>query len=165
MKLALTILFLIPNCLTKSSIKTKSHHHGRKSKTYLTAIETKTAIFPPKAELGPYGNLQIGICVEKGERCCFISNLDNPGFVNDFQLGATDYFRKKTLGQCENFEMPGIDIQIGIENWHTPGHYSDGWQGDYIRLHLSNGRYFECYLKVYLQDTSRDVSKSCSMKM
>lgn len=66
------------------------------------SIQTKTASSPRNAELGPYGNLNVGICneiVEDYTDCCVIKNLDNPGNIDDFQLGALDTFSGYNIGK------------------------------------------------------------------
>lgn len=130
----------------------------------IVGIITKTASSPGWSKLGPYGNLKINICAANAKDesdCCRIPNLDNPGEVKDFELGAIDIFKGSALGKCNQFVIDGDRVQVSIENWHTSGYYPDGWGGEWIEIIFKSGKYVRCEVDAFVKESVIDITRSC----
>ena len=77
--------------------------------------------------------------------CCFIRPMViTSGFNNKNQVSykrnEVDVFKGKALLECEGFKLKQIK-RFKIRNLQI-GEQSDGWQGDYIDIGLTNGTRF-----------------------
>ena len=68
---------------------------------------------------------------------------------NDFQRGALDDFEGDDLQECRDFDLPDNDLK-SMTVFHSG---TDGWGGDYVRLILESGKYYECRME-WMDDDS-----------
>ena len=72
--------------------------------------------------------------------------LKNPGEDN-FQLNALDVFHGDVLKSCRNFQ-PRIISSVTFSHKGT-----DGWQGEYITIVLSQDKMFFCEIDDWLKES------------
>ena len=90
------------------------------------------------------GNLAFDIC--SGGQCCYMFTIDLP--YNQFRRGLIEGFTGRQLEECENFGiLNGTVTQMKVTHSGP-----DGWLGEYIRLLLDNGVYFQCDINDWLDD-------------
>ena len=90
------------------------------------------------------GNLSFDIC--SGGQCCFMYTTDLP--YDQFRRGLIEGFTGRQLEECENFSiMYGTVTEMKVTHSGP-----DGWLGEYIRLLLENGTYFQCNINDWMDD-------------
>ena len=90
------------------------------------------------------GDLTVELSSPEGN--CKTNVLNNPGEVN-FKLNALDVFYGDVLGSCRNFQ-PRIISSVTFSHKGT-----DGWQGEYIMIVLSQDKMFFCEIDDWLKES------------
>ena len=90
------------------------------------------------------GNLSFDIC--SGDQCCYMYTTDLP--YDQFRRGLIEGFTGRQLEECENFSILN-DTVTEMKVTHSG---PDGWLGEYIRLLLDNGTYFQCNINDWMDD-------------
>ena len=90
------------------------------------------------------GDLTVELSSPEGN--CKTNVLNNPEEVN-FKLNALDVFYGDVLGSCRNFQ-PRIISSVTFNHKGT-----DGWQGQYIKIVLSQDKIFHCEIDDWLKES------------
>ena len=69
-----------------------------------------------------------------------IKSESNPEIQVSYKRNEVDVFKGRALKECEGYELKQIET-FKIRNLQI-GEQSDGWQGDYIDIGLTNGTRF-----------------------
>ena len=93
---------------------------------------------------GTEGDLTVELSSPEGD--CKTDVLNNPGEVN-FKQNALDVFYGDVLGSCRNFQ-PRIISSVTFNHKGT-----DGWQGQYIKIVLSQDKIFHCEIDDWLKES------------
>ena len=90
------------------------------------------------------------ICGSDG-KCCFMTDFNIPNH-DDFKYGAIDIYEGANLLDCENFLLFGFQsITLSLVG-------TNGWLGEYLKIHLENGYIYECKIEDWLDDNDPYLS-------
>ena len=109
---------------------------------------------------GQNGHLSLHVCNSDESNCCIILDIDN--YLDNFEPGHLDGYTGAELGECAGFEISESDT-FRVTLLHE-GH--DGWFGQYIRILMESGTYFECPITTWIDNDdikTIDCSKGSDM--
>ena len=111
----------------------------------LTELQIKTRNV---ADAGMNGFLSVNICTTNENKCCTILDIDS--FLDNFEPGHLDDYSGEQLVECAGFEMSEND-NFRVTIFHRG---DDAWFGQYIRIFMDSGTYFQCPVTAWMDDDS-----------
>ena len=76
--------------------------------------------------------------------------------VNNAKQQIYDLQGSTTLGQCNNFNLKGLEkVQLQLDS-------TDGWFGNYIKIHLDSGIVYRCPMNQWIDNYS-NLDLSCTL--
>ena len=109
----------------------------------LTELQIKTRNV---ADAGMNGFLSLNICTANENICCTIIDIDSS--LDDFEPGHLDDYTGEQLVECAGFEISENDT-FRVTIFHRG---ADAWFGQYVRLLMDSGIYFQCPITFWMDD-------------
>ena len=103
------------------------------------------------ADAGMNGFLSFNICTANENICCTIIDIDSS--LDNFEPGHLDDFTAEQLPGCYGMEISENE-NFRLIVFHRG---SDAWFGQYIRLLLDSGIYFQCPVTDWMDDDESKI--------